>query len=105
MTTIDDVRRLALALPDTEEHTHHRLPAFQTSGKTFLVVRPNQSRALLHVDKPEGVALVAEDPAIFEEERPGRPYGVWCDLTSLTPQRLERLIRSAWLTKAPMDAS
>jgi hypothetical protein len=98
MITIDDVRRLALAQPDAEEHTHYRLPAFQVRGKTFVVVKPNQSKALLHVDKTKGQALADEAPLVFEQERPGRPYGIWCDLTAITIDRLAQLVKSAYLT-------
>jgi hypothetical protein len=108
LITIDDVRRLALAQPDAEEHTHYWLPAFQVGGKTFVVVKPNQSKVLVHVDKTEGQALADESPLVFEQERPGRPYGIWCDLTAITIERLTQLIRSAYLantTRTTADRS
>jgi hypothetical protein len=101
MITLDDVRQVALALPETAEHTHYRLPAFQVDGKTFAVVKPGKSRALLHVDEPDALAAIAEDPTVFEAERPGRPFGIWVDLASVAPERLERLIERAWRAKAP----
>ncbi|MFF4879543.1 MmcQ/YjbR family DNA-binding protein [Micromonospora sp. NPDC000668] len=101
MITLDDIRRLTLALPETEERTHYRLPAFQVNGKTFVVVKPGKAQALLHVDEPDGRAAIAEAPTVFEEERPGRAWGVWADLASVTPERLERLIELAWRAKAP----
>lgn len=101
MITLDDIRRLALALPETEEHTHYRLPAFRVGGKTFVVVKPSRARALLHLGKADAQAAIAEDPAAFEEEGPGRPYGLWADLTAVPPERLERLVWLAWHAKAP----
>jgi hypothetical protein len=101
MITLDDVRRLALALPETAEHTHFRLPAFQVNDKNFVVVRAGKARALLHVDEPDAHAAITEDPTVFEAERPGRPFGLWVDLASVTPERLERLIELAWRAKAP----
>ena len=41
--TFDDVRRMALALPETTEGTSYGTPAFQVRKKTF--VRLNHCRA------------------------------------------------------------
>jgi hypothetical protein len=100
MITLDDVRRLALALPETEEHTHYRLPAFQVGGATFAVVKPGKARVLLHVSESDAQSMIAKEPGVFELERPGRPFGVWVDLAQVDPDQLEDLIRLAWRTKA-----
>jgi hypothetical protein len=96
MITVDEVRRLALALPETAEHTHYRLPAFEVGGRNFAVVKPGQARALLHIDEAAARDVIAEDPTIFEAERPGRPFGVWVDLGAVAPDRFERLLEQAY---------
>jgi hypothetical protein len=73
MITLDDVRRLALALPETAEHVHYRLPAFQVNGKTFVVVKPGKARALLHVDEPDAHAAIARTPPSSKPSDPAGP--------------------------------
>ena len=41
MADLDDLRRLALALPETEEGTHFRLVDFKVRGKGFAGMLPN----------------------------------------------------------------
>lgn len=65
------------------------------------MVKPGKARALVYVDEPDAHAAIAENPTVFEAERPGRPFGIWVNLESVTPERLERLIELAWRTKAP----
>lgn len=100
MITTDEVRRLALALAGTEEHTHYRLPAFGIEGATFAVMKPAKQQVLLYLDAAAVQDTVAEAPDIFDAERPGRPSGVWVDLTQVAPDQFERLLKRAWRAKA-----
>jgi hypothetical protein len=51
--TRDDIRRLALSLPEAEEVDHHGIPSFRVAGKIF---------ATIHIDHPRMMAkLAAED--------------------------------------------
>jgi hypothetical protein len=59
MPTADDVRRLALALPEAYEDTHRRKPAFRVNKRIF---------AMLGVPRPDA------SPAF---SRPCRATGRW----------------------------
>lgn len=80
MPGTDDVRRLVLALPETAEGTHFRMPSFQVSGKNFIGVRKDGSVTLAM-----GAALVpgivAADPSAITEVRREKPIGIGIDLT------------------------
>src|SRR5579871_2624447 len=61
--TRDEVRRLALALPEVEEAGHHGIPSFRVGGKIFCT---------LHVEHPRVmVKLAPEDQHNLAEAHPG----------------------------------
>jgi hypothetical protein len=49
MSTRDELRDHAKTLPEVEEGTHFRLPAFRVRGSVFAVLQPDDY-AVLHVD-------------------------------------------------------
>lgn len=62
----DDFRRLALALPETEEREHHDHPDFRVGGKVFATLGPDRSWAMLKLPPEEQRRRVAEAPECWE---------------------------------------
>lgn len=58
MATWEDVRRIASALPDVEESTSYREPAFKVHGKTFINMSPHEEGALVVRCAPEEQSLL-----------------------------------------------
>ena len=52
MATLDDVRRIALALPEVQEKPHFGMPAFRVADKGFVSVAKDHSRVLLYPTQP-----------------------------------------------------
>lgn len=120
MATWDDVRRIALALPDTAEeagHGHTGTAAWKVRGKTFVWERPLRAsdRRALGDAAPEGPilgarvehlgakeALLADDPGVFftTPHFDGYP-AVLVRLGEIAPDALEEVIVEAWLDRAP----
>jgi len=113
----DDVRRLALALPDTSEGTAHGNTAWRVRDKLFVWERPLRSRDLeaLGGAAPTGPvlgarvehlvakeALLADDPAVYftTPHFDGYP-AVLVALQRITAADLEELVVEAWLCRAP----
>jgi hypothetical protein len=114
MPTPDDVRRLALALPEAYEDTHRRKPAFRVGGRIFAMLgveRPTASPgffaplsgarpvASVTIDREDQLNLAAAWPQAFE---PAGSYGfsyVW--LGAIPPDILALLIRMSWTKAAP----
>lgn len=69
MPGIDEVRRIALALPRTTEGTHFRMPSFEVGQRHFTVVKKGKNRVLLFVDEESARTAIAETPATVEESR------------------------------------
>ena len=117
MATWDDVRRLALALPQTSETVSRDRPSWCVAGKAFAWERPLRSADLeaLGAAAPagpvlgartadEGVkrALVADQPDVFftPPHFDGYP-AVLVRLDVIGEQDLTELLVEAWLSRAP----
>jgi hypothetical protein len=117
VATWDDVRRIALALPDTSEGESWGSPRWMVHGKGFVWDRPLRKTDLAALgsaapDGPilgarvadEGVktALIADDPDAFFTIAHFDGYpAVLVRLENIGIDELEELITEAWLLKAP----
>jgi hypothetical protein len=118
MATWDDVRRLALALPETgEKASYGGAPSWTVRGRAFVWDRPLRAadRAALGAAAPEGPvlgayvpdlgvkeALLADDPAVYltTPHFDGHP-AVLVRLERIDVGELEELVVEAWLARAP----
>jgi hypothetical protein len=113
----DDLRRIALALPETDERSSHGQPAWRVKDKTFAWERPLRKSDLAALgdaapDGPilgvrvadEGVkaALIAEDPSVYftTPHFDGYP-AVLVRLEEIAVDELAELVGEAWLSRAP----
>jgi len=117
MASWDDVRRLALALPETSEGTAHGNTAWRVRDKLFVWERPLRKSDLeaLGEAAPGGPilgarvehevakqALLADDPDVFftTPHFDGYP-SVLVQLDRIGTDDLEEVIVEAWLARAP----
>jgi hypothetical protein len=117
MATWDDVRRLALALPETRERTSYGTAAWAVKDKGFVWERPLRKSDLAALgpaapDGPvlaahvpdEGVkfALIADDPGVYFTTPHFNGYpAILVRLEEISVPELEELITEAWLCRAP----
>ncbi|MBO2446647.1 MmcQ/YjbR family DNA-binding protein [Actinomadura barringtoniae] len=117
MATWDDVRRIALALPETGEKISWGTPAWRVKDKGFVWERPLRKSDFeaLGDKAPDGPilgarvadlgvkeALIADDPDVFftTPHFDGYP-AVLVQLDNIAVEDLEELIAEAWLARAP----
>jgi hypothetical protein len=117
VATWDDVRRLALALPETSERESRGLRGWRVKDKGFVWERPlrRADYAALGDDAPDGPilgarvehlgakeALLADDPAVFftTPHFDGYP-AILVRLEPISVEDLEELVTEAWLAAAP----
>ncbi|MFG1656143.1 MmcQ/YjbR family DNA-binding protein [Micromonospora chersina] len=118
MATWDDVRRIALALPETTERgSHDDLPAWRVRDKLFVWERPLRRADLdaLGDAAPDGPilgarvpdlgakeALLADDPEVYftTPHFQGHP-SVLVRLDRIGVEELTELVTEAWHTRAP----
>ncbi|MGC4892552.1 MmcQ/YjbR family DNA-binding protein [Micromonospora sp. DT31] len=118
MATWDDVRRIALALPETTERpTYDQAPAWRVRDKSFVWERPLRRADLetLGDAAPDGPvlgvrvpdlgakeALLADDPAVYftTPHFDGYP-AVLVRLDRVDVDELTELVTEAWCARAP----
>jgi hypothetical protein len=97
--TANDFRKIALALPETEEHSHMSHPDFRVAGKIFATLGyPDKSRGM--------VKLSPEDQHNFSEDYPdafipvkgtwGRRGATSVHLKAARKETLRKAIQAAW---------
>jgi hypothetical protein len=103
VATWADVRRLALALPEAEESTTYRKPAFKVGGKAFAWESPHVQGALvLRCDPGELPLIIEAKPKMFftTPHYDGYPM-VLVNLEHADRKQLAERIEESWLFTAP----
>lgn len=85
MVTLDDLRAMVLALPDTVESTSWDAISFKVNGKVILYWRPALDCAIFKVPIEERDFLIEVDPETFFTTDHHRPHG----LVLARPKRLD----------------
>ena len=104
MATEDDVRRIALSLPETDEHpSYGGRPSFRVKKKGFLYVREDGDSIVVWVsDQGEKEALLASDQRKFFTEPHYDGYDtVLVRYRKVSVKELRELITDSWRNKAP----
>jgi hypothetical protein len=97
----EDLRALALALPEAEEHDHFGRPSFRVRGKIFATLLVDERRTNLKLPREEHEALVASDPETFGTVTWGPQIRTSVRLDRVDPAELAELVEEAWRTVAP----
>jgi len=117
MATWEDVRRIALALPEASERISRELRQWRVQDKLFVWERPLRQKEIdaLGDAAPDGPilgarvehlvakeALLADDPEVFftTPHFDGYP-AILVRLERIAVEELEELIAEAWLARAP----
>ena len=104
MATVDDVRRIALSLPETDEHpSHGGLPSFRVRTKGFCYVREDGETITVLVDGfEEKEALLASDSRKFSTTPHYDGYAmVLVRYAEVGVDELRELLTDSWRQRAP----
>lgn len=104
MATEEDVRRIALSLPETTEKPWFNTPGFRVKDKGFLRIRSEAEGGLVVfvADIGEKEALLGSEPDKFftTPHYDGHPT-VLVNLEAVDVDELRELIVESWLVRAP----
>lgn len=99
----DEVRRLALALPETVEADHHGMPSFRVAGKIFCTIHQDRPRIMVKLAVEDQDNLTAGHPGVIEPVpgnwgRKGSTF-VWYEKSDAAT--IAMLLKLAWTHVAP----
>jgi hypothetical protein len=102
MVSEDDVRRVALSLPETMEKTSYGTPGFRVKDRLFARLRDEGDLLVWCADEGEKRALIDSEPAKFftTAHYDGHP-SVLVRLEAIDAAELGELLTESWLVRAP----
>jgi len=103
MATIEDVRSIAMRLPEVEEKlTWETDITFRVRDKIFAIGADGSDRISLKASLDQQADLIDFDPETFGKAAyVGRFGWVTVRLERVDPEMLEKLLRDAWRATAP----
>ncbi|WP_017570547.1 helix-hairpin-helix domain-containing protein [Nocardiopsis halotolerans] len=100
MTTVSQLRKAALALPEVEEGTHSGMLAFSVRGKGFVSVT-GDGWVQLRLPDAEVETAEAAHPTGERLTRTGTLIGFRLPLADVNGKDLNALVRASWSCRAP----
>ena len=103
MVTIEDVRRVALDLPRTEEHLIRDRVKFRVGRIVYVALSRDETTMGFGYPKDERAALIAAEPEKFfpPSKSDERYHWVCAWLSALDQDELRELIIDAWRMVVP----
>ena len=98
---LEEVRKVALALPDTTEEPHHNFGSFRVRGKIFVTIPPGGE--LLHIFLPEQereLALAMDSEFLEPVHWGSKVLGVRAKLPRARKATVLALVRQAYAFKS-----
>jgi hypothetical protein len=107
MVTVDDVRRVAAALPRSEEHLIRDHVKFRVGRLVFVSISPDERSMGFGFPKEERAALVASDPEKFRMPAASdmRYHWVRVWLDAIDEDEMRELVVEAWRMCVPKRVS
>lgn len=103
MADIEDLRRLALALPGAHEVAYKGDPWFNVGKKTFALAL--DGRVVLKLDKPHQELLFEIRPDTFQPCKVATVHWSYVQIHHLDEAELSALVREAWAQIVPRRVS
>jgi len=102
MITSDELRLIALSLPEATERETWGESTFRAGEKIFVMLSPEGNRASVKASVEDQAALVAREPGTFSVAAYVGRYGwITVQLASADPEEIRELIVDAWRRTAP----
>jgi hypothetical protein len=102
MADVATLRRLALALPETEEGTAYGTPAWRVRKKLFARLRDDGETVAVRVDQGERELLMGAEPEIFFITDHYRDYAwMLVRLAAIPEDELAEVLEDSWRRAAP----
>jgi hypothetical protein len=102
MSSGDELRRIAMSLPEAEERETWGSATFRVRGKIFVIMSDDGTGASVKATRDEQSALIAEDPETFTFPAYVGCHGwIGVDVHRIGAEHLRELLTEAWRMTAP----
>ena len=103
MACFDEVKAIALALPEAVEQDHHGVPSFRVAGKIFGTLRREPTRLMVKLDPEDQHNFCEGYPDLMAPVSGywGRRGATYVDYGSARDALLESILELAWRRAAP----
>jgi hypothetical protein len=102
MFTLEELRQLALSLPEVEERETWDEVTFRVRDKIFVVMSPNEPEAGIKASLEDQDMLISLHPSTFAvAPYTGRFGWVTVKLSTVDPNLMRDLVIKAWRRTAP----
>ena len=101
MITPDDVRKIALSLPEAEENAHHGNPDFRVRNKIFATLPPGGEMAVIKAPLDYQEMLVATEPDTFSLGGWSHQGWTQINLAKIGEDHFRHVVTTAWKNVAP----
>lgn len=102
VVTPDDVRELALALPETTEKPSYGTPGFRVGDRLFARLHQDGESLVVRVDMDEREALAQAEPEkFFWTPHYDRHPWIQVRLAAIDREELAEVLRDSWRRRAP----
>ena len=100
---VEEIRRLALALPEAVEADHHGMPSFRVGGKIFCTIHTAEPQVMVKLDPEDQANLAAGRPGVVAPVPGywGRKGSTFVAYERADAALIETLLRMAYLSVAP----
>ncbi len=96
-------RKLALALPETEERSHMDHPDFRVAGKIFATLNHDETLGMVSLTPEQQADFAADYPKMFTPVPGGwgRKGATHVKLRAASVAAVKQALYAAWTNKAP----
>jgi hypothetical protein len=103
MIAPNDIRRIALALPEAAEADHHGFPSFRVAGKIFCTLREDRPRMMVKLEPEDQHNFVQAHGGVIEPVPGywGRKGATYVDTSRADETVIATLVDLAWAGVAP----
>ena len=102
MSTLDDARAIALALPATTERASYGTPGFRVGDRLFARLREDDVLVVWVADLGEKELLLRSEPGkFFTVAHYDGHASILVRLSAVDPDELAELLTDAWRARAP----
>lgn len=102
MASVEDVRKLALELPEAEQGSSYGTPAWKVRKRLFARLLPDAERLAVFCDLIERESLLGPGSAAFELTDHYEPYEmVLIRIAAIDPGELAEMLTESWRRRAP----